>query len=246
MSLRLLLLLVSVVFITGGCATNSNMEADTKSEQNNPTSVSQDLEPDPEIISQLNQYRDSLNTAMNEKIAVITDTLHFGKPESSLGNLAADALRFRAASHLRKFIHVGVIGSGSFKIFFTPGELTLGDLYEFMPYDNHLVVLTMTGQQIQDLSDQVAALGGAPVSGLRFRLRGNRAQGVLVNAEVIDLTSTYLVATSNFIADGGDAFPALWNPVDRIDLEEVSIRELYLNFFKNRRELSPATDGRIR
>lgn len=209
-------------------------------------SVSQYPGPDPEITLQLNQYRDSLNIAMSEKIADVTDTLRFGSPEGSLGNLVADALRHTAASQLRRFINIGIIDQGSFKLYLTPGELTLGDLYEFMPYETHLVVLTLTGRQVQQLSNQVAVLGGAPVSGLRFRLSGKRAMGVLVNAKVINPNSTYLVATSSYLADSAEIFPTLSNPVGRIDLEDVSIREVYLNFFKNRRELTPAKDGRIR
>tara|TARA_R100001143_G_C3361193_1_gene136091 strand:+ start:4740 stop:5450 length:711 start_codon:yes stop_codon:yes gene_type:complete len=204
------------------------------------------LNPDSEIAALLNAYRPGVDAVMDKPIAVVKDTLRFDKPESALGNMAADALRFRAALELRKFVHLGIIGEGSFKTYLIPGTLTLGDVYEFMPYENHLVILQLKGDQVIELIDQVASVGGAPVSGARFRIDAdNRARGLLVNAEVVDLNKEYLVATSSWAANGGDQFPALWNAAGRIDLD-LSVKDLYVDFFQGRSELYNETDGRIR
>jgi 2',3'-cyclic-nucleotide 2'-phosphodiesterase (5'-nucleotidase family) len=226
-------------FLLTGCAYFS-----TTTEKELPTSAYP--APDPDMAQQLDAYRDSLNVVMNRKIATVQDTLQFGKPEAALNNHVADALRFQAGNTLRQFVHVGVIGEDSFKIYFVPGELTLGDVYEFMPYDNHLVVLTLSGVQLMELIEQVAALGGAPISGVRFRIDENgNPNSVLVNAQVIDFDSEYLVATSSWAANGGDKFPALWNATDRMDLD-LSIKDVYVNYFRNQVELTASTDGRIR
>lgn len=203
-------------------------------------------EPDPEISQTLETYRDTLNQKMGVRVATVSDTLRFDQPESSLGNLVADALRYRAAGEIRKFVNAGIINDDSFKLYFTPGTLTLGDIYQFMPYQNHLVILTLDGQMMRKLMNEVAEAGGAPISGVRFTIRENNATGILVNSEVIDENEQYLVATSSYLADGGDRFSALWDPVDRQDLHEVSIRDLYVNHFKNIRVLNPVLDGRIR
>ena len=203
-------------------------------------------EPDPDISQTLDTYRDSLNRKMGVRIATVTDTMRFDQPEGALGNLAADALRYRAAGELRKHIHTGIIGADSFKLFFTPGILTLGEVYEFMPYDNHLVVLTLDGRMMRNLINEVAKIGGAPVSGVRFTINGDSASGILVNSEVIEDDRLYYVATSSYLANGGDQFSALWNPVDREDLDNISIRDLYVNHFRNIRVLNPVIDGRIR
>ena len=202
--------------------------------------------PDPDMAQQLEAYRNTLNQKMDRKVATVQDTLRFGKPEAALNNHVADALRFQAASTLRKFVHVGVIGEESFKLFFLPGELTIGDVYEFIPFNNHLVVLSMSGEQLMELIEQVAEMGGAPISRARFGIDENgNPNGVLVNAEVIDMDSEYLVATSSWAANGGDKFPALWNASERIDLT-LSIQDVYINYFRNQVELTASTDGRIR
>lgn len=202
--------------------------------------------PDSEIAAIMNSYRPGVDAVMDKPIAVVKDTLRFGKPEGALGNMAADALRFRAALELRTFVHLGIIGEGSFKTYFVPGTLTLGDVYEFMPYENQLVILELKGDKVIELIDQVAAIGGAPVSGARFRIDDdNRARGLLVNAEVVDLNKEYLVATSSWAANGGDQFPALWNPDSRINID-LSVQDLYIDFFQGRSELYNERDGRIR
>lgn len=201
---------------------------------------------DSEIAAILEAYRPGVDEEMGKPIAIVKDTLQFGKPEGALGNMAADALRYRAALELRKFVHLGVIGESSFKTFFIPGTLTLGDIYEFMPYENHLVILEIKGDQVIELIDQIAAVGGAPVSGARFSIDDdNRARGLLVNAEVVDPNRHYLIATSSWVANGGDDFPALWNSDSRIDVN-LSVKDLYVDFFQGRSELYNELDGRIR
>ncbi len=204
-------------------------------------------DPDSEILAILDHYRPGLERIMGYEIAVVRDTIRFNQPEGALGNMAADALRFRASIELGKYIHVGIVGESSFQTYFLPGILTLGDIYEFMPYENHLVVLELSGYSLLQLIHQVAEIGGAPVSGTRFSIDNqNRARGLIVNSEVIDPERTYLVATTNWIANGGDSFSALWDPISRTDLEEIGIRELYVDFFRGRAELFNETDGRIR
>lgn len=231
--------IVSITFFLSGCAFFK------------PTIDSEELDypdPDSEMISLIDSYRPGLERVMGSRIAVVMDTLTFNHTEGSLGNMAADALRFRASRELERFIHIGIINESSFQTYFTPGELTLGHIYEFMPYENHLVVLELKGLAVQNLIQQVAEIGGAPVSGTRFSIDDqNRARGIIVNSEVIDSDKNYLVATTNWIADGGgDQFSALREPVSRIDLPDIEIRDLYVDFFRGRAELYNEPDGRIR
>lgn len=235
--MRIIQILLFSLFFTG-CAF-FGMAADEQTGLEYPN-------PDSEISELLNSYRGNLNREMGRTIAVVKDTLRFEKPESTLGNIVADALRFRAANELELFVHIGIIGDSSFRLFFEPGYLTIGDIYEFMPYENNLVVLTLTGRQVEEMVHQNAALGGGPISGVRYSIDPEgKARGILVNSEVINFNKNYLVATSSWAANGGDVFPALWNAVDRKDLD-LSIRELYVDYFSYLREIYDITDGRVR
>ncbi len=203
------------------------------------------LTDDSKVAEMLESYRPHYQAEMGIVLTEIENPLIFEKPEGALGNIAADALRFRASRESRRLVHIGVIGEGSFRINLNEGPLTLGEVYEFMPYENHLVLLKLTGEQVLTLANQIAEQGGSPVSGIRFQLQDNRARGVIVNSEVVTPTKEYWVATSNWVADGGDNFPVLWSPKERIDFD-VSIRQLYVDHFRNRKMTEPFKDGRIR
>ncbi|MCC5942638.1 MAG: 5'-nucleotidase C-terminal domain-containing protein [Balneolaceae bacterium] len=222
-----------------GCALYSTATVEEEPELEYPN-------PDSEISHMLDGYRADLYREMGRPVAVVKDTLRFNQPESTLGNIVADALRIRGANELGRQVHIGVIGDSSFRLFFEPGTITVGDIYEFMPYENNLVILTLTGQKVIELVQQNASLGGAPISGVRYTItpEGN-AKGILVNAEVIDPERHYRVATTSWAANGGDAFPALWEAVDRQDLD-LSVRHIYIDYFGYLSEIYDIRDGRIR
>ena len=243
MFIRIATILLLSFTIFAGCSLFSSTEKQSSPDQNKPVVYP---EPDPEISSILDTYRIALRDKMGEKIATVHDTLRFSKPESALGNLVADALRYRAGFELQRFVNVSVIGDSSFRLYLTPGELTRKDVMEFMPYDNHLVILRLKGDKIFELANQIAELGGAPVSGMRLRIVDGRARGVLINAQTLSSDKEYLVATTSWAANGGDQFPALWDYSDRIDLHDVNVRELYIDYFKSRRNIHANRDGRIR
>ena len=243
MLIRITTVLLLSFTLFAGCSLFSSTEKQHSPEQKEPVMYP---EPDPEISSLLDSYRSALHDKMGEKIATVHDTLRFSKPESALGNLVADALRYRAGFELQRFVNLSVIGDSSFRLFLTPGELTRKDVMEFMPYENHLVILRLRGDKIFELANQIAELGGAPVSGMRLRIVDGRARGVLVNAQTLSSDKEYLVATTSWAANGGDQFPALWDYSDRIDLHDVNVRELYIDYFKSRRNIHAIRDGRIR
>jgi len=200
---------------------------------------------DENIASMLDQYRPRYNDMMGEKIAEVSRPISFGKPESALGNLVADALRFRAARETRSFVNLALIGESSFRLNLDEGALTRGEVLEFMPYDNSLVLLKLRGESVYSLSQEIAGRGGVPVSGLRFRLEGKIARDVLVNSGIIDPDQHYWLATSSWIANGGEDFKALREYVERVELP-LTIRDVYLDYFSNQRTINPETDGRIR
>lgn len=201
---------------------------------------------DPTILSVIEPYRERYNIELSQPISILTAPARFAKPEGSLGNLVADALRFRAAEELRTYVHIGVIDEGSFRLHLDEGPITLGEMLEFMPYENHLTILELPGSSVKQLANEIAALGGGPVSGMRFQIRDDRATALLVDAEPIEDSQRYLVATSSWIANGGGPFRALHNPISREDIMTVAIRDLYIDYFRDRDPLEPTTDGRIR
>ena len=240
--MRQILATFFLLFILVACSSQKNTA--------DPTEQDRTLEQhaaisDENIASLLDHYRPRYNDTMGEKIAEVSRPISFGKPESALGNLVADALRFRAARETRAFVNLALIGESSFRLNLDEGALTRGEVLEFMPYDNSLVLLKLRGESVYSLSQERAGRGGVPVSGLRFRLEGKIARDVLVNSGIIDPDQHYWLAKSSWIANGGEDFKALREYVERVELP-LTIRDVYLDYFSNQRTINPETDGRIR
>ncbi len=125
-----------------------------------------------------------------------------------------------------------------------PGEVTYREAYNVAPFNNILVTLDMTGQQIQDVLNQqyqpITARGSRPMlslgvsDGFSYEWTwdgpapppntqpGPGANGHVVpgsmtlNGVAIDVSQTYRVATLNFLADGGDSFTAFTAGTNRL------------------------------
>lgn len=206
-----------------------------------------ELEKDPEMENWLMPYRESLEQELDDRVVSLMGTLELwrgGQPVGTLGFLAADMIRFRAAHLHQEHIHLGLINHESLRAEFRDGELTLQNLYELMPSDQTLVILTLTGDQVTDLSREIAQKGGAPVSGMRLSISNGEPRGVLVNAEVIERDRTYKLATTSFLANGG-GYSSIADPIDRIEFP-VLIRDLFRDYLMDRNYIEPFFDHRIR
>lgn len=160
---------------------------------------------DEEIESIISPYRDDLASTMDKVIARVEIDLFKDKPSSSLGNLLADATLAMASEYTRSFIDIGIINYGGIRVpSLTKGPVTIGNVYELMPFDNYLVVLSLTGKQVQSMLDAIAASGGWPVAGVTFTIKDNTADDVQINGKRLHSESTYRIAISDYLANGGD------------------------------------------
>lgn len=204
-----------------------------------------DIAEDPDIAALLHPYASRLRVSMDMVIAQAPYDITKSKPEGALGNLTADMVRNAATTLTGRYVDIAVINNGGLRVPLNQGPITVGRVYELMPFDNSLVILDLTGAQVLALADELAAFGGEPVSGIRFRIEEGKAVDVLVGVAGVDSARTYRVATHNFLADGGGDFPTLWKPLAREDhalmMRDIFIRSLILN-----PDPRPRLEGRIR
>lgn len=207
--------------------------------------VDSSIEPDAVINAFLEEYANELNVKMNRRITVSTGVIERGQPESPLGNLTADIVRSHAARTLGKEVDIALLNRGGLRIPIPQGDVTVGTMYELMPFENYITLLRFNGRQIRQIAEELAIEGGEPISGLRMRIDGNRAVDLLVGGNSIDPNREYWLATNNWMADGGGPIPTLWQPLERIDTG-VLIRDAFIEHLNTRETIEPETDGRIR
>lgn len=131
------------------------------------------------------------------------------RQESALGDLAADALRAGAAAD------VGLTNGGGLRADLPAGPLVEGALFRAFPFDNRLAVLHLPGAALRRLVGQNLAgdRGILSVSGIEVTAgcQGAELRLSIADAEgrPLDDARVYRVATSDFLAHGGDDFGAL-------------------------------------
>lgn len=150
-------------------------------------------------------YKMALDAQMNAVIGQVSTRLYKEKPESPLGNWVADALQAETMLLTNKPLDASVQNYGGLRIPELPaGPVTLGKVYELMPFDNMQVILEMDGATVQRFFDHIAADGGWPVSKeVQFVLQGQRAKLLTINDKAIDPAATYRIAMPDYIANGG-------------------------------------------
>ena len=150
-------------------------------------------------------YKIALDARMNAVIGTVARTLPKSKSESLLGNWVADALMVETALLTDQPPDACVQNYGGLRIPELPaGPLTLGKLYELMPFDNMQVIVAMDGIMVQRFFDHVAADGGWPVSEqVRFVLQDGKAARLTLDGQAPVADRVYRIGLPDYIADGG-------------------------------------------
>lgn len=212
------------------------------------TVVSDTVTEDPGLAALVEPYRERMGTRINEVIGRTTGILVKGWPEGTLGNFAADAVLHAARGASAEPVDMAIVNNGGLRIPIPEGAITVGQMFELMPFDNMISVLAMDGRQVEALAHDIAGRGGAPVSGLSFHILTEEenlvASDISIAGEPLDPGRMYRVAAPDYIANGGDEYEVLTVALDRSDLA-VLVREALIEFVREQGIIHPRIEGRI-
>jgi len=131
--------------------------------------------------------------------------------ESNLGNLIADAMIAATGAD------AALTNGGGIRASIEAGDITKGDIITVLPFGNYIVTIEATGAEILaalqlGAGDYPEPKGAFPhVAGIRFSIdpakpKGEKVHSVLIGGEPLILDKTYVLATNDFIAAGGDEY----------------------------------------
>ncbi|MGN6498882.1 MAG: bifunctional metallophosphatase/5'-nucleotidase [Tsuneonella sp.] len=176
---------------------------------------------DQSIAAYVARYAAAAADVSNRTVGRISGTALRGNPESTLGNLVADAqlAATRSAGAQIAFMNPGGVRTDLIARA-VPGQsggaVTFGDIYAVQPFGNTLVTKTFTGAQILELLEEQFAKPNevsilAVSDGFRMTLdpskpAGHRVIAASLGGRPIDPAATYRVTMNSFIATGGDGF----------------------------------------
>ncbi len=162
---------------------------------------------DSAVRDMLQPYRDSMATSMDKPVfrspsRVSMSGLEDG--DTPLGNFVADAILESTGAE------IAIINSGGIRAPLPAGQVTVGDVFTVLPFDNVLVTVPMKGWQVRELFDfmarRIGKRGFAQIAGAQFVIRNGRASDIRVGALPLDSNRTYRVATIDYLYTGGDGY----------------------------------------
>lgn len=207
-----------------------------------------DAHPDKEAIALLRPYKAVVDSMMSPVLGYSACAMTVQRPESPLSNWVADVLR-DAAARAGQPADIGLCNMGGLRSTMPQGEVTVGDVLAIAPFENRLCILTLRGDAVQELMEQIAAVHGEGISGAQLDIT---ADGKLRKATVagcpIDREHIYTLVTLDYLAEGNDKMFALRKAIKK-DVHETLIRDVLMNFIraeqKAKRKLKAETEGRI-
>jgi 2',3'-cyclic-nucleotide 2'-phosphodiesterase (5'-nucleotidase family) len=213
------------------------------------TAITPEIPENTDVAAIVKEYDNQLGIKFHEVIGETSVYLNGDRgtvryQETNMGNLITDIMKNFSGSD------IALLNAGSIRSGIDIGPITLEEVYTAFPFENELMVVNISGE------DLLAALSRAVkgrradedggflhISGLTFKIKNATPQDILINGLPLDPAATYRTAVSDFIAGGGDGYTLFR---DKIPYRSGSmIRELVVQAIRNQKTISPATDGRI-
>lgn len=180
-----------------------------------------------------------------------------GMGAGSLGNFVVDAIRNRAEVKLGKPVLLAITNSGGLrKNEIAGGDLTASDIYQLLPFENALVALDLTGDQLNRFLKVVVSHRDAQ-SGARIVYRTNaKKENEIVAVKLgsnmaekgIDPQAVYTIVTIDYLVNRGGDYSVLQEAKNMRPLG-LTIRDAVLDYVKAEtaagRPVKAQLDGRF-
>ncbi len=227
--------------------------------------VSEIVPEDAEVAAIIADYQGQMDNLLDEVIGQAADeftwsTTEVRSSESAIANLTTDALKeyFEA--------DIAIQNGGGVRGGFTTGDITLENIYGALPFDNRVVLIETTGEQIvaalENGVSQYPATAGKflHAAGLSYRFDGAKPEGERIvsvtmdDGTEIDLDKTYSVVINDFMGGGGDGF-TMFNVLNAdsgitdkstlITETNDYIRDVLADYIREKGTITPEVEGRI-
>lgn len=200
----------------------------------------------------ISPYRDHINKTLDEVIAYNPHSIskYDGKWNTAIGNLMADIVMEQSnpiyKKRTGKQIDAVLLNHGGIRSVISEGDITRRTAYEVMPFENRVVVLGIKGAKINEMVTYLIHSKKAhPVSGMEIILNADQTVNkVLIGGDKIDTSATYNIATSDYLASGGDNMTFFSEPVSKTDIDYL-IRNELIDYFEKTDTIRTREDNRF-
>jgi 2',3'-cyclic-nucleotide 2'-phosphodiesterase (5'-nucleotidase family) len=203
--------------------------------------VTADYTATPEIDNFVKPYREHIDQDLDSVLAYCPETLDKSKSiggwQTTIGNLMADVTFAKAdkvfMAREQRHINVCLLNHGGIRSIIAKGNVTARTAFEIMPFENAVIVIALKGEQLVEIANYLAKEKKPhPLTGLEVTLsKEGVVTGLTVQGKPVEAGKIYNVATSDYLANGGDSMDFFKKGVKTYDLD-YKLRNLFIDYFK--------------
>lgn len=231
-----------ILFICAGC--HRPMHIGEKTGQVLMIDGALDSIQDTCYLTSLYPIKKDLEAQLGAPIGYAPVALRVHQPECTMLNWASDALLAMARQLNPEQVDMAVVNIGGMRCNWPAGDITFRHVFELMPFDNELVVLTLQGNDILSLCEIFAKNGGEGVAGLRMVAKDSKVKCAKIADKEIVPEAYYTVATSDYLSQGNDGMLPLKNSIS-VWKSDRKIRDLYIEYIQQVKTVEALVDGRM-
>ncbi|MBJ6117012.1 5'-nucleotidase C-terminal domain-containing protein [Pontibacter sp. BT310] len=172
--------------------------------QQTDVAVDSTLTADPETEAIIVPYRQQVTAKMSEVIGTAPVELRKADYESPLGNFVVDLLLEETNKLVDEPVDMAQTTNGGLRVPLPAGPITVGHIFELMPFENEVIVLTLDGPTTQELLDFAAKTGISPIANATYTIQNGKATNIKIGGKPLDTSRNYTIVTSDYLAGGGD------------------------------------------
>lgn len=193
-------------------------------------------------------YSATVDSMMSPVVGRTARYMEAHRPESTLSNLLADILLW-GGQRFDETLDFAVYNMGGIRAALPEGKITFGDVLDVAPFENKICFLTLTGDDVKVLFEQMAAAGGEGVSrGVNLVIsKDGRLISALVGGRELKADAKYRIATLDYLAMGNDGLVAFKKKYDVVSPQatENNVRFIIQDYFRNICRNGTAVDSKV-
>lgn len=191
-----------------------------------------DSRRDQALMAKIEPYRAGIDSLYNITVATVRSDSALTNRSNAMINFDADFILDRGTEIYGKKIDGSIGNKGGLRVTWAPGDVSEGAAIDMMPFQNKIVVLEISGKDLAEAFDVMAARGGDAVAGITSKSQ-------------IDPAKTYRIATIDYLANGGDYMAPLTRATRVAESPRIAYEDL-LQYFKENPIIIPDNTQRFK
>ena len=207
-----------------------------------------DASPDATAATLIVSYKQTVDSEMSPVVGTTARYMAPNRPEDLLSNLLPDILVWGSAKY-GETPDFAVYNIGGMRAAFAKGPVTIGEVIDVAPFENKICFLTLSGEKVLELFEQIAFRGGEGLShGVQLRITKDlKLADATLNGQPIDKAKNYRVATLDYLSQGNDGMPAFKSGTNLVSPQDENnnVRYIIMDYFRTKTAQGQEVDAQI-